>query len=428
MKQSVKLGLVGYGTVGQGVVKILENNRKVIEERSGAPVEVAAICDIRPVADRSLYVKRYQDVLSRQDIDIVIELVGGYEPARTIILAALRAGKHVVTANKAVLAKYWNEVFELARKTGRLVYFEASVGGAIPVIQGLNEGLAANRIEKISGILNGTTNYVLTEMTRNKIGFAAALSKAQKAGFAEADPSFDVEGTDTAHKLAVLSSLAWSGRVRLEDIEVKGITGVGEDDVFFAGKFGYVIKLIGSAHMLQRGLDLSVQPCLVPCRHTFANVDKEYNAVLIRSDAAGDVMFYGKGAGQLPAASAVVSDIIVLSQQVANGTAGKTPSISYDPAKKIRILPRGKKEGSYYLRFSAVDRPGVLSRVSGILGACGVSIASVYQEEPRARSRRGVPIIMLTHATGEGNLSRALKRIDTLPIIKAGTIMFKIEE
>lgn len=425
MKKIVRIGLAGYGTVGQGVIKIIEKNRKSFERRIGAQLEVAGICDLKPVQPKSLYVKDYRKLIERPDIDILIELMGGYEPARTLILGALAAGKNVVTANKAVLAKYWDEIFDAARRNGRLVYFEASVGGGIPVIQGLNEGLAANRIEKIAGILNGTTNYILSEMSKQHIGFNAALARAQKAGFAEADPTFDVEGIDTANKLAILSSLAWGAWVKLEDINVTGISNVEDDDVYFAGRFGYVIKLLGIASMLDEGLELSVQPCLIPQKHPFATVDREYNAVIIHGDAVGDTMFYGKGAGQLPAASAVVSDIIDLGRQVANGTAGKVPYITYDADHTVKILPSEDHESSYYLRFTSLDRPGVLSRISGVLGKFGVSLSNVYQEEPKTR-RRGVPIIMLTHKTREGNLEKALKIIDKQPFVKAKTVKFKI--
>jgi homoserine dehydrogenase len=428
MKQNINLALVGFGTVGQGVVKIIEDNREAIEQKIGAEVKIAAICDLRPVPGyKALYVKDYHDIIANPDIDIVIELIGGYEPARTLILDALKSGKHVVTANKAVLAKYWDEIFTCAQEHQRLVYFEASVAGAIPVIQGLNEGLAANRVQKISGILNGTTNYILSEMTKHDVDFKAALHSARVAGFAEANPSFDVEGIDTANKLAVLSSLAWSGWITVDDINVAGITRVTREDVLVARKFGYMIKLIGSARMHAAGLELSVQPTLVPFRHTFANVEREYNAVLIQGDVSGDIMFYGKGAGRFPAASAVTADIISLAREVAGGTAGKLPYITYNPRRKIKVLRPEKTRGTYYLRFSTVDRPGVLAKVSGILGQYKVSIASVYQEEPLAEQRRGVSIIVLTHQTNQGNLLKALADIDALPIIKTKTVKFNIE-
>lgn len=427
MKKTVKLGLVGYGTVGQGVIKILERNKKSIQQRVGAELEISAVCDIRPVEIRNIaYTKNFHELTAMSDIDIVVELIGGYEPARTLILEALNSGKNVITANKAVLAKYWDEIFTYARKNSRLVYFEASVAGAIPIIQGLNEGLAANKIEKIAGILNGTTNFILSEMSRQNVDFKTALRKAQKSGFAEADSSFDLEGIDTANKLSILSSIAWSGWIKVSDIDVKGISNISRDDIFFAKKFGYVIKLIGQAVMTPKGLLLSVEPCLVPLTHTFANVEREYNAVLIHGDSSGDIVFYGRGAGQFPAASAVVSDIIFLSRQVASGTAGKLPYVSYNPSKKPKILPTDMEESPYYLRFSCLDRPGVLSKISGILGKYQVSIASVFQQEPLTSFRRGVPIIILTHRSKKGNLLKALNLIDRLAQTRAKTVKLKI--
>jgi homoserine dehydrogenase len=429
MKRVVKIALVGAGTVGQGVIKILENNKAAIQERIGARFKLVLICDIkgRPSRDYA-YTKNYKDIIKNPDIDIVVELIGGYEPARTIILDVLRSGKHVVTANKAVIAKYWNQVFGVARRQKKLLYFEAAVAGAVPVIQGLNEGLAANKIEKITGILNGTTNYILSEMTRQKVDFLAALNRARKAGFAEADPSFDIKGIDTANKLAILSSLAWGKWIKVEDISVKGIGDVSAVDVFFAKNYGYVIKLLGIAKRNKAGLEISVHPSLVPANSTFANVEKEYNAISIYGDSCGDIMFYGKGAGQLPAASAVVSDIIFLSRQIVNETAGKLPYVNFATEKDIQIISQEQVRSEFYLRFTALDRPGVLSKISGILGKNEVSIASVYQQEPLRRSRSGVPVIMLTHSTLQGNLDCALKEIDNLNMIASKTVAFSIEK
>jgi homoserine dehydrogenase len=429
MKETIKVGLVGFGTVGQGVVKIINNNRKSIETRVGADIRVAAVCDLRKISVKGAeYYKDYRKMIARPDIQLIVELIGGYEPARSVIVDALKAGKHVVTANKAVLAKYWDEIFGVAHDTGRLVYFEAAVGGGVPVIQGLNEGLAANKINKIVGILNGTTNYILSEMTKNGVDFRTALDTARKAGFAEADPSFDVDGIDTAHKLAVLASLACSAWVKLENISITGIGQVSAEDVRFAKEeFGYVIKLLGYAFIGKDGVELSVAPCLIREDDNFANVDDENNAVLISGDATGDVIFYGKGAGQLPAASAVVSDIIFLSRQIANGTAGEIPYVTYEPGKKLRIKPAEKSVGRYYIRFNTIDRPGVLSKISGILGAHGVSIASVYQKQPPPRrARNRVPIIILTHKALYGDLIKAIREIDLLKTTLSKTVRYKI--
>ncbi|MBN1824396.1 MAG: homoserine dehydrogenase [Endomicrobiales bacterium] len=427
MKESIKVGIIGFGTVGQGVYKLLEENRKLVESSIGCGFKIAGICDMRPTPPKSLRVRDYRRLIKRDDIDIIVELIGGYEPARTIIIESLESGKNVVTANKAVLVKYWGEIFETARKFSRLVYFEAAVGGAIPVIQGINEGLVANKIESVKGILNGTTNYILSEMTKSRINFDTALSKAQASGFAEADPSYDINGTDTANKLAILSSLAWSCWIKLKDVDTRGIAQISQDDIIFSGRFGYVIKLIGSAKKTREGLELSVEPCLVPKRQALANIDRENNAILIKGDAAGEVMFSGKGAGKFPAASSVVSDIIYLARQAASGTAGIVPYVTYDPASRIQILPESKRKGMYYLRFNTVDKPGVLAKIAGILGKHRISIASVYQEEPLTRRRRGVPIIILTHGATKADLVHALKAIDRLSIIKAKSISFKIE-
>ncbi len=429
MTNSIKVGLIGYGTVGQGVDKIIEDNEKCISERIGVPIEIAGICDLRPApaGRKDIFTKRYQDLLENPEIEIIVELIGGYEPARTIIMESLKAGKHVVTANKAVLAKYWGEVFTEATKHQKLVYFEASVGGGIPVIQALNEGLAANRIEKITGILNGTTNFILSEMTHNKLDYAKALARAQKSGFAEADPAFDVDGIDTAHKLAVLSSLAWSTWIKIEDIKTTGITRISDEDVKAAREeFGHVIKLIGSAEMMDGRLALSVEPCLISEKHTFANVEKEYNAVSITGDSVGDVMLYGKGAGQLAAASAVVSDIMYLARHVAHGTAGILPDVTYNPANKVKFLPAEKIESCYYLRFTVADQPGVLAKIAGILGKHKVSIASVYQREGLNPARKKVSVVMLSHIAMEGNISKAIKEIDKQNFTKEPSMKLRV--
>lgn len=428
VRDKIRVGLVGYGTVGQGVLKIIENNRESIEKRVGAALEIAAVCDLRRISVKGVeYMRDYKKLISRPDIQLVVELIGGYEPARSVILSALNANKHVVTANKAVLAKYWDEIFGAARDKGRLVYFEAAVGGGVPVIQGLNEGLAANRIDSIKGILNGTTNYILSEMTKNGVDFSTALKRAQKAGFAEADPTFDVEGIDTAHKLAVLASLAWGSWVKLDDISVAGIGHVSKEDVKFAKEeFGYVIKLLGCASMGEDGAELFVEPCMIRDDDNFANVDGENNAISINGDATGEVIFYGKGAGQLPAASAVVSDIIFLARQIANGTAGELPYVVNEPERELEIRPAEEGESSYYIRFNTVDKPGVLAKIAGVLGDHDVSIASVYQKQPLETMRKGVPIIIITHKAKHGDLLNAMKEIDKLSKTVSKSVKYRI--
>lgn len=425
-KKYINVGLVGYGTVGKGVVRILEANKKIALRKVGTPIKVKSICDLRPIDRPELYVKNFRDIIKDPEIDVIVELIGGYEPARTIIIEALKAGKNVVTANKAVLAKYWDQIFTTAQACHKSIYYEASVGGVIPVVQGLSEGMAAEEILEIKGILNGTTNFILSEMTTKGVDYDEALKGAQKAGFAEADPSFDVNGVDTANKLAILASLAWGGWVKVKDIAVKGIADLDIDDVMIAKDFGYDIKLIGSAQKTKNGIDLSVQPCLIHHENVFATVENEYNAVMITGKDSGDVLFYGKGAGQGPAASAVVSDIINMSEFIVTNTAGIVPDVVYDKKTKLKILPSGKSKAPYYLRFNVVDKPGVLSKISGILGKFKVSIASVSQ--PDMDDDGITQIIVTTHVTNRENLEKALKQIDaTKSIVKKKTVKIKIE-
>jgi len=436
MKKPVRLGLVGLGTVGRGVIHMLNRNRALVEANVGAPVEFTLICDraklhpdLKKLGMSRLLTKNADDVIAHPDIDIFIELIGGYEPARTFVLKALHAGKHVVTANKALLAKYWGDVLEHARIYRRLVYFEAAVGGGIPVIQALNEGLAGNRISKIIGILNGTTNFVLTRMSQAGISYAEALKEAQKSGFAEADPTFDVEGIDAAHKIAILASLASGTWVRLGDVVTEGITQVDPRDMAFVRReFGYVLKLLGIARLSEKSVEVRVHPTLIPETHPFANVINEYNAISIEGDAVGDVMLYGKGAGQMAAASAVVSDVIYLARQVAAGTAGKLPFVSGDHRRHLNALTKEAMKSRFYLRFTVADKPGVLATLSGILSKFGVSISGIHQPEQGFAHQRGIPVLILTHAVLEGAMALALKEISRQKFIRAKTVLLRIEE
>ncbi|MDR2067053.1 MAG: homoserine dehydrogenase [Endomicrobium sp.] len=425
-KKFINIGLIGYGTVGKGVVKILEENKKIALRKVGKAICIKSICDLNPIDKPELYVKNFKDIIKDPEIDLIVELIGGYEPARTIIIESLKAGKNVVTANKAVLAKYWNQIFTTAQDCQKSIYYEASVGGVIPVVQGLSEGLASEEILEIKGILNGTTNYILSEMTKNGVSYETALKNAQVAGFAEADPSFDVNGIDTANKLAILSSLAWGSWIKVKDISVKGIADLNIEDVLITRDFGYDIKLIGCAQKTKNGIDLSVQPCLVNHENAFATVENEYNAVMIIGKDSGDVLFYGKGAGQQPAASAVVSDIINVSKFIVTNTAGIVSDVIYDKKKKIKILPASKSKASYYLRFSVLDKSGVLAKISGMLGKHKVSIASLSQ--PDISGNDYARIIIITHETCRENIEGALKQINaTKSIVKSKTVKIKIE-
>jgi homoserine dehydrogenase len=436
MTSPVRLGLVGLGTVGTGVVQLLRQNKALIEAKVGAPVHLAMVCDrsatpaeLKKLGIAPVFTRKAEEVILNPDIDIFVELIGGYEPARTFVLKALHAGKHVVTANKALLAKYWGDVFQQTRVFRRLVYFEGSVGGGIPVIQALNEGLAGNRITKITGILNGTTNYILTRMSQGGITYGAAVKEAQAAGFAEADPTFDVEGIDAAHKIAILASIASGTWVRLTDVVTEGITKLDPRDMEFLGReFGYVLKLLGIARLTDTSVEVRVHPALMHARHPFANVQNEYNAVAIEGDAVGDVMLYGRGAGSLAAASAVVSDITYLARQVAAGTAGKLPYVSTDPDRRLKAVAKSDMQSRFYLRFSVKDQPGVLAGISGILSKFGVSISGVYQPEHAFQGDRGAAIMILTHLTREGVIERALKEISRKPYIRAKTVLLRIEE
>jgi len=436
MKRRVNLGLIGLGTVGTGVIELLQNNNSIIKQKVGTEVSLRVLCDKDPERLRlarwmkigdGILTADFNQVLNNPEIDIVIELIGGYEPARKIVLASIEKGKHVVTANKALLAKHWAEIFSKAQKNRVLVYFEASVGAGIPVIQALNEGLSANKIKAILGILNGTTNYVLTKMSKEEIDFKSALAQARKAGFAEKDPSIDLEGIDTLHKLAILGSIAFGTQLNMKHIYCEGITHIAQEDVGYGRReFGYVLKLLAILKVTNGKIDVRVHPTFIPEEHLLTSVDEEYNAIYITGDAVGETMFYGKGAGQMPAASAVVSDIIYLSRNVYNNIAGRVPYVLCDPQKKLNLLNIKEVETKYYIRFTAVDRPGVLSKISGVLGRNRVSIASVFQKE--GPSSREVPIIMVTHKAREGDIKKALGQIDRLPVVRGKSRFIRIEE
>ncbi|MBI2916043.1 MAG: homoserine dehydrogenase, partial [Elusimicrobia bacterium] len=432
----VKVGLIGLGTVGVGVVKILQKNKDLIEERVGDSLEISQFCDkfIKENPEIGLkpgqIVSDYKKLVEDPSLDILIELIGGYEPARTLIVQALESGKHVVTANKAVLAKHWDEIFLTAQKHGALVYFEAAVGGGIPIIQGLNEGLAANHIKKIVGILNGTTNFILTRMSEKNLTFQDALKQARDSGFAESDPTYDIEGTDSAHKLAILSSLAFGGWVKISDIHCEGITDLDILDIQLAQKeFGFGLKLLGIAKESNGKVEARVHPAFLPPNHPFLSVKDEYNAISIVGDVVSDVMFYGKGAGQMAAASAVVSDLIFLARQVSEGTAGKLPYVTVDKKRKVELLKREEFVSQYYLRFTTSDQPGVLAKISGLLGQQKVSIASVYQpaqEENQSQiSEKSAHIVVTTHSAPEGQVLKAVREIDRLPFIKSKTTLIR---
>jgi homoserine dehydrogenase len=378
--------------------------------------------------DTALLTTDAGDILNDPGIDIVIELMGGYEPARTFILAALSQGKHVVTANKALLATHGDEIFQSAVRHGVNIGFEASVGGTIPIIKTVKESLIANRILSISAIMNGTANFILTKMTDEGKAFAVVLKEAQALGFAEADPAYDVEGIDAAHKLAILLSLAYGKKVRLEDLYREGITRISEQDIEFAHELGYRIKLLAIAIQRDQEVEARLHPTMIPFDHLLANVNGNFNAFHIIGDAADSVFLYGQGAGMMPTASAVVSDIVDIARDVLKGISGRIPPrvLHEEIIEDIRLLPFDQIRTNYYFRFSAVDRPGVLSRISGILGENNISIAAVIQ---KGRKQGGaVPVVMTTYKARELDVRRAMEDIDRLDVVMGKTMLIRIED
>ncbi len=432
--REIKVGLIGFGTVGSGVAGILEKNSRLIEKRMGAKLVLKRIADIDLETDRGVKLKpgvltrRAEDVIKDPEIDVVMELVGGIEPARTFILKAIRHRKHIVTANKALLALHGDEIFGEAHRFGVDVNFEASVGGGIPLIRSIKEGLVANRIHSIFGILNGTSNYILSKMTGEGRDFKGVLKEAQEKGYAEADPTYDIEGIDAAHKLAILVRLAFGTSLRFHEIFVGGISEITPLDIQFGREFGYRIKLLAIAKMEKGKIEARVHPTMIPERHLLSTVEGVFNAVYIKGDAVGPVLFYGQGAGQMPTGSAVVSDLVELGRNLLVQAKGRrVPSLSYqefaigkNPLKKIEevVMP-------YYMRFSALDRPGVLSKISGILGKNDISIVSVIQKGRRIKG--SVPVVMMTHEAQEKNVRRALKEIDRLGVILGKTMFIRVE-
>ena len=433
--KKIFLGLIGFGTIGSGVVKLLQQSGELIEKRLGAKLVLKKIADLDIVTPRVVPVKKdllttdAKVILNDPDIHIIIELMGGYEPARSFILAAMRKKKHVVTANKALLATYGNEIFQAAEKNRVDIGFEASVGGTIPVIKTLKESLVANRIKSIFGIMNGTSNYILTKMTDEGKAFDVVLKEAQTLGFAEADPTFDIEGVDAAHKLAITLSLAYGKKVNLNDLYCEGISDISQQDIEFAKELGYRIKLLAIAIKHEKTVEARLHPTMIPFDHLLASVNGNFNAFHITGDAAGSVFLYGQGAGMMPTASAVVSDIVDISRQLLKGVSGCVPSRSLREKiiEDIHLMPFDDIETNYYFRFSAVDQPGVLSKISGILGKYNISIASVIQKG-RKQGGGAVSVVMTTHKAREKDVQKALHEIDRLAIVQGKTILIRIED
>jgi homoserine dehydrogenase len=431
--QDVRIGLLGLGTVGAGVAKILQAQRAMLEERAGCRLTLAAVADMdltRPREGLDLralpMIADANAVLSDPSINVVIELVGGLEPARTFILKALAAGKHVVTANKALLAHHGPELYEEARRRGVTLAFEAAVAGGIPLIRAVKEGLVANRVLSLAGIVNGTCNYILSKMTDEGLDFSMVLKEAQAHGYAEADPALDIEGMDSAHKLQILVTLAFRTFIDLKDIHTEGITRVTQQDIAYARELGYRIKLLAIAKATaDGGVEARVHPTMILATSPLAAVSGVFNAVFITGDAVGDLMFYGRGAGQMPTASAIWSDALEIARRIAHGNrslALELPSVG-PGAPPLRAMDEIRC--CYYLRVMALDRPGVLSRVAGLLGDNDISIANVIQKG--RGTREAVPVVMLTHEARERGMRAALAAIDALPDVALPTTMIRVE-
>ena len=431
-KSSVKVGLLGLGTVGGGVARLLMENKDRFSRLLGAELELARAVDLDPALAEGLglapgvFGSDASALLDDPSIDVVVELIGGLEPARTFVLQAIAHGKQVATANKALLAHHGLEIISAARANKVGVSFEASVGGGIPLVRALRDSLAANNIAQCLGILNGTCNYILTRMASEGAPFEAVLAEAQQKGYAEADPKFDVQGMDTAHKLAIITALVTGAQPSLEDIPCEGITDITPLDLQFADEFGFKVKLLALLRNNGHAVEARVHPTLVPHNHMLASVDGVFNALHLTGDWVGDVLLYGRGAGSRPTASAVVGDVLELARDVVSGTSGRVPPLgtAADNGGHLTLAPLEDSVSQYYFRFSAEDRPGVLAEISRILGENDISIEAVLQ---KGRHRQGpVPIVMLTHEAREAGVSRALKQIDGLGVITQKTLIIRV--
>jgi homoserine dehydrogenase len=430
----VNIGLLGLGTVGGGTFRVLNRNAGEITRRAGRGIQVchAAAREYNRDALPGIDAVRVTDdafaVVNDPDVAIVVELIGGYEPARELVLKAITNGKHVVTANKALIAKHGNEIFAAAREQGVMVAFEAAVAGGIPIIKAIREGLAANTIEWLTGIINGTGNFILTEMRDKGRDFAEVLKEAQQRGYAEADPTFDIEGIDAAHKLTILASIAFGIPLQFERVYTEGISHITREDVSYANEFGYRIKHLGFARRRGGGIELRVHPTLIPERRLIANVDGVMNAVLVNADAVGPTLYYGAGAGSEPTASAVVADIIDVVRTLTTDPENRVPHLAFQPdaLSNTPILPMEEVQTAYYLRMLATDKPGVLADITRILGEAGISIEAILQKESQPEVAE-VPIIILTHSIRERQMNDAIRRIEALETIHGCITRIRLE-
>jgi homoserine dehydrogenase len=436
--KALRVGLLGIGTVGAGTFEVLARNQSEITRRLGREILITKVADLNVaraqeiVKGRAEVVADAKLVIEDPNIDVVIELIGGYGIAKTMVLQAIAQGKHVVTANKALLAVHGNEIFTAAAAKGVIVAFEAAVAGGIPIIKAIREGLTANRIEWLAGIINGTTNFILSEMRDKGSSFAEVLKEAQALGYAEADPTFDIEGIDAAHKATILASLAFGVPLSFEQAYIEGITKLDSEDIKYADQLGYRIKLLGIARRRPNGIELRVHPTLIPSKRLIANVEGAMNAVWVKGDAVGHTMYYGKGAGAEPTASAVVADLVDVARASANGVIGQAPQVpslafQADAMGELKILPIDEVESAYYLRIRVADQAGVIADITRILADAKISIDAVLQREA-ADNEQQTDLILLTHLTTEGQANASIARIQALPTVLGSVIRIRKEE
>src|SRR5262245_62006575 len=431
----INVGLLGIGVVGGGTWDVLSRNADEIQRRAGRAIRIAVVADKAVdkakeiVGGKARVTADAFEVVRGKDVEIVVELIGGYTVAKELVLEAIRNGKHVVTANKALLATHGNEIFAAAQKKGVMVAFEAAVAGGVPIIKALREGLSANRIEWIAGIINGTSNFILSEMRDKGLAFDSVLKEAQKKGYAEADPTFDIEGVDAAHKLTILSALAFGIPMQFGKAYTEGVSKLTQEDIRYAEELGYRIKLLGITKKRNKGIELRVHPTMIPVRRLIANVEGVMNAILVKGDAVGPTMYYGAGAGSQPTASAVVADLVDITRLITADPEHRVPHLAFQPDRlaKDPILPIGAVETSYYLRMRVKDRPGVLADITRILADSRISIDAMVQKEPEA-GERNVDIVMLTHQAIERNVIAAMAKIEKLPTVLGKVTRIRLEE
>jgi len=431
----IQVGLLGIGTVGRGTFEVLQRNQEEIQRRAGRGIEISMVADLDTARAQSVVgsaakvVADAREVIANPDIDIVIELIGGYGIARQLVMAAIDAGKHVVTANKALLAVHGTEIFEAARRKGVMVAFEAAVAGGIPIIKALREGLTANRIQWIAGIINGTTNFILSEMRDKGLPFDEVLKQAQALGYAEADPTFDIEGVDAAHKATIMSAIAFGIAVQFDKAYVEGITRLEAQDIRYAEQLGYRIKLLGIAKRVASGVELRVHPCLVPAKRLIANVEGAMNAVMVQADAVGTTLYYGKGAGSEPTASAVIADLVDITRLHTADPLNRVPHLAFQPdaISDVKVLPMTDVVTSYYLRLRVADEAGVLARVTGILADSGISIEAVLQRAA-GEGENQTDLIILTHDCVESRMNAAIAQMQQLSTVLAPITRIRKEE